>query len=39
VRRHGFERAFRTAIQADELQQLQAHLAGAWERPTPDVRG
>ena len=39
VRRHGFERAFRAAIGADDLQQLQMHLGGASERPAPDVRG
>ena len=39
VRRHGFERAFKAAIGADDVQQLQTHLGGAWERPTPDVRG
>ena len=39
VRRHGFERAFRAAIGADDLQQLLRHLGGAWERPTRDVRG
>jgi hypothetical protein len=39
VRKHGFERAFRASIDARDLQQLQMHLGGAWERHPPDVRG
>ena len=39
VRRHGFERAFAASIDAEDLQQLRAHLGEAWGRPAPDVRG
>ena len=39
VRRHGFERAFGAAIDAEDLQQFHMHLGEAWERPAPDVRG
>ena len=39
VRRHGFERALRASVGAEDLQQLRVQLGGAWERPAPDVRG
>ena len=38
VRRHGFDRAFATPVDADDVQQLRVHLGDAWGRPTPDVR-
>jgi hypothetical protein len=39
VRRHGFDRAFATSIDAAEVQQLHAQLGEAWGRTAPDVRG
>jgi predicted RNA-binding protein YlxR (DUF448 family) len=39
VRRHGFDRAFATAIADAEMERLQADLTVAWGRVTPDVRG
>jgi predicted RNA-binding protein YlxR (DUF448 family) len=39
VRKHGFERAFKASIGAEDLQQLHMHLSEASERPAPDVRG
>jgi predicted RNA-binding protein YlxR (DUF448 family) len=39
VRRHGFDRAFATAIDGAEVGCLQAELTAAWGQVTPDVRG
>ncbi len=39
VRRHGFDRAFATAIADAEVERLRAELAAAWGQVTPDVRG
>jgi predicted RNA-binding protein YlxR (DUF448 family) len=39
VRRHGFDRAFATAIADAEVECLRAELAAAWGQVTPDVRG
>ena len=39
VRKHGFERAFKSSIDAGDLQQLHMHLGEAWGRPARDVRG
>ena len=38
VRKHGFERAFRTSMDARDLQQLHMHLGEAWGRHARDVR-
>jgi predicted RNA-binding protein YlxR (DUF448 family) len=39
VRRHGFDRAFATAIADAEVEHFRAGLVGAWRQVTPDVRG
>ena len=39
VRKHGFERAFKSSIDAGDLQQLHMHLGEAWGRHARDVRG
>jgi predicted RNA-binding protein YlxR (DUF448 family) len=39
VRRHGFNRAFKTEVAPAAAQDLATQLTVAWERSEPDVRG